>query len=38
MKNEYVPILLWMLWIIMGTMWYNLYEGHPAAVALYQVT
>lgn len=36
-KKEYVPIVLWVLWIFAGTLWYSLYEGHPASVALYQV-
>jgi hypothetical protein len=37
-KKEYVPLLLWFLWIITGTLWYCAYEGHPFAVALYQST
>jgi hypothetical protein len=37
-KKEYVPLLLWFLWIFTGTLWYSLYEGHPLAIALYQST
>ena len=37
-QKEYVPVVLWFLWIFSGTLWYSLYEGHPWAVALYQST